>query len=361
MGNQSRLGDLLDLGIVMRWGLILGAVALGLAATPTPLAPIGVGLLIFLAAFAAGAILGFIFSVPKAVDPATIGAVPAADPGAGAGSEEAVQAPAATPTGRGRLLNTNTALERISEWLATMLVGVGLSQLYNVNNLLIDFRDSLKVYGPHGSMLPAVGPLILIIGVIAGFMFLYVYTRLILPAAFYKAEQINSGVLDPVAGQALKDAARAAVTANATSTNESVDGTPDVISPAETFALNSVANTPRPTAENATSLMLSLLYKPGGFAQVIDLAASLTSSAAANRADFWFYLAAAFGQLHAATPATAVAARAQAKEQLLNAVRRCVAIDPSRKDALLRLTDPKAADDDLATLKDDADLLALLR
>ncbi len=366
MGNQSRLGGLIDLGEVLRWGLIVGAVAIVFSASPSPLVQIGVGMLIFLAAFAAGALLGFIFSVPKAVDPSAVvaPATPPATPPATSG-EEAVQADGADAAPiRGRLLNTNTALERISEWLATMLVGVGLSQLYNVNNLLIDFRDFLKAYGPAGSTLPAIGPLILIAGVVAGFMFLYVYTRLILPAAFYKAEAINSGQdLDAAASQAVIAAAQAAVTKPPTppaNSNESV-ADQDIVSPAQNFTLTSIANTKRPSAETATALMLSLLYRPGGYAEVINLAAQLTDSAAAARADFWFYLACAFGQLHAQTPADAVVARKQARDQLLYAARRAIALDPAMKAQLWSLAQPGAIDDDLASLRDDPEVMALLR
>jgi hypothetical protein len=349
MANRSPLSDLVDLGTVLRWSMITGAFAIVAASTPSPLAQMGISALVFITAFAAGAAIGFIFSVPRAVDPSAItgAAPPAADPATGA--NEAVATPAATP--RGRLLNTNTALERISEWLATMLVGVGLSQLYNLNNLLIGFRDFLGQFGPPGSFLPAIGPLILIAGAIAGFLFMYVYTRLVLPPAFYQAEANNLGdYLGPDASRAVRAAAQEAVTAQ---TTEGV-----ATNLAEGFTLKALTRADRPSAENAVSLMLDLLYKPDGYRKVIELGGDLATSRAAARADFWFYLAAAFGQLHAATMDDRE--RAQARQQAINAARRSIGIDPSMKARLRLLTTKDTGDDDLATLADDPELRALI-
>ena len=47
---------------------------------------------------------------------------------------------------RQALLNSNTNLERISDWLTTMLVGATLVQLYKINDLLVAFRDFLAKY-----------------------------------------------------------------------------------------------------------------------------------------------------------------------------------------------------------------------
>ena len=360
MGNQSRLGDLFNLGTVLRWALVLAAGAMVLAAAPSGLgmlAQIGVGVLIFLAAFATGAILGFVFCVPKAVDPAAVVAPPASDP-AQAGAESVTTAGA---TGFGRLLNTNTALERISEWLATMLVGVGLSQLYNINALLIGFRDFLKQFGPAGSLLPAIGPMILIIGAITGFLFMYVFTRLILPSAFYRAELNNRGeALDPAASTAVREAARAAE-AQPAGNAESVAPAP-ALSKADSYTISSVANTPAPSTDDALRLMLTLLYKePDGYREVIDLGSRLEGSTAARRVEFWYYLAAAYGQLHAATGD--VAEKARARDRAIEAARRAIAIDPAIKSRLLWMTNPApgSQDDDLKSLQGDREWLALLR
>src|SRR3569623_1309485 len=78
----------------------------------------GVGGLIFLAAATVGALLGFIFAVPRVV---------ARDPGQASGADD----------DKAKVLSTNTNLERISDWLTTMLVGGGLSQLTNLKSLLL--------------------------------------------------------------------------------------------------------------------------------------------------------------------------------------------------------------------------------
>ncbi len=361
--GPSRLGDVFNLGTVLRWALGLGAGAMVLAAAPAalgPLAQIGVGALIFLAAFATGAIIGFIFSVPKAVDPAALVAPVATDP-AQPGAEVAQST--AAPASAGRLLNTNTALERISEWLATMLVGVGLSQLYNINNLLIGFRDFLKQFGPAGSMLPAIGPLVLIIGAIAGFLFMYVFTRLVLPAAFYRAELNNRGeALDAAASTFVREAARAAEAESPPAMGNVETPFAMPLSKADSYTIASVANTSAPSADDALRLMLTLLYKqPDGYREVIDLGKKLENSAAAKRADFWFYLASAYGQLHKATDDPA--ASADVRAQVFNAARRAIAIDPAIKSRLLWLTNPSpgSQDDDLQSLQTDREWIALLR
>src|SRR6187551_1519423 len=81
---------------------------------------VGVGGLIFLSAALVGALLGFIFAVPRVI------ARENADPPVDGTSR--------------KILDTNTNLERISDWLTTMLVGVGLSQLTNLNDVFLQFR-----------------------------------------------------------------------------------------------------------------------------------------------------------------------------------------------------------------------------
>ncbi|WP_431322445.1 hypothetical protein [Rhizobium sp. YTU87027] len=45
--------------------------------------------------------------------------------------------------GKERLLGSNTNLERISEWLTTMLVGVGLTEVDSLGDRFRDFSDFL--------------------------------------------------------------------------------------------------------------------------------------------------------------------------------------------------------------------------
>ena len=359
-GREARMAEPQDPGtgdvpyLATVLAVVIGGafVALLLATWRGGFAAIGIGILVFLSAFAAGVILGFIFSVPRIRNPA-------ADPDPASGAADApAPADGADAGGMRRLLFTNTAMERISEWLATMLVGVGLSQLTNLNSMLVGFRDFLAANGPPGSFLPVAGPMILILGVVAGFMFMYVYTRLILPRHFYRAEQVNVGLIDPAAARVVREAAAGAQAA-APELAETTGAGAGPAGVAQGQFLKRAQTAHKLDESDAIGVMFDLLYRPGGYRQVIEMGNRLRDTPLARRADFWKYLAAAWGQAHAAAaPGTAEASAARL--HVLDAVRRAIDLDPSSMPAQLWFLAQDGTDNDLATLRDDAEFRSLI-
>ncbi|KQT32569.1 hypothetical protein ASG29_12455 [Sphingomonas sp. Leaf412] len=290
-------------------------------------AVVGLGSAIFVAALMVGAFLGFLFSVPRVLargaTEAAVGAVPAG-------------------TQAQRLLETNTNLERISDWLTTLIVGAGLTQVARAGEALASFSAFVGTasapLGPVAARLPGLAPMILVTGVILGFLAMYLYTRIEITRLFRHAEL--DCYLDRDAQRAVANAIQRAPSA----------------APLPTPSLGSIS------VEDALDLMFSMLYDgDAGYARVIDLAGRLSSSSAVARPEYWFYLAAAFGQQHGvATAEGDQELRQSARDNALDAARRAVRIDPSYRDRLRALATPGGNDDDLATLAEDPDMRRVL-
>ena len=150
---------------------------------------IGIGGLIFLAAGGVGVIVGFIFAVPRLR--------PSKD-GQGEGRD-------------GRLMSSNSSLERISDWLATMLVGVGLSQILQIPAFFTGFQQYLAqnaavfvIAGkPSAGNLPMVGSFLLVLGAGTGFVVMYLHTRIVLAVHFLAAEKAYKEADDDAGSGAL--------------------------------------------------------------------------------------------------------------------------------------------------------------
>ncbi len=282
-------------------GVGAGLVALGMSHSVAWLSAIGIGTLIFLSAFACGCLLGFLFGVPRVLSRERNGANPIppaqqvggaiatgsgsmAAPSAGVSPSETVARPGAD------LLQSNTNLERISDWLTTMLVGATLVQLYKINDGLVMFRDFLRenarifpdgVHGFNAGVLPVVGPILLIFGMVCGFIYMYLNTRLVLIRLFYSTEIIVRGIAEqlPASDQA---AVRSIVNSRATSNPAS-------------FVTQQIFDKRNLTIQDALNLMFDGLYKEMPD-DVIKIGASISNSDAIKRAEYWFYLTAAFGQ-----------------------------------------------------------------
>ena len=95
-----------------------------------------------------------------------------------------------------------------------MLVGVGLSQLGSIGPALHGFSDFLArtahvdADGTAGP-LPAIGPFLLVLGLLSGFLFFYLQTRLILVPELDQVERRLGKPLNETAGTAVKAAAEA--------------------------------------------------------------------------------------------------------------------------------------------------------
>jgi hypothetical protein len=185
-GQSGTARVMLALGIPATVALVLYAVSAETQAPPgSPPAAgtdsweiIGLGLLVSAASFAVGALLGFLFGIPRSAGPA-----PKAE---GAGAEAEVKTPAeqANAAAAQRFI-ANTNLEQISDWLTKILVGVGLIQIHEVSGAVEDLANGLAPgLGAQGF---SVAVTLLIAFSVTGFVSAYLYTRLRLQTAFERA------------------------------------------------------------------------------------------------------------------------------------------------------------------------------
>ncbi len=290
------------------------------------------GLAIFVTAMLVGALLGFLFSIPRVLSRPT----PAADAGDAPGD---------------RILQSNTNLERVSDWLTTILLGVALADLSRLNEGLLRFRRSIAEVAPacaaaqQCSTLPMLAPLLLIAGAALGFLGMYLLMRLSIVGLIYNADQ----ALDAPVARAVYNVAHR---------SSQLEG--------ETEPTALLADTLRPgpvTVDNALDVMLAQLYqtRTSGYQRVIDLAGWVSGTPLVKRADFWLYLACAWGQKHEVLMKEGDAeGQASARDNALDAARRAIEIDPAYQARMAALTNPDSGNDDLASLRDDPEMRALL-
>jgi hypothetical protein len=152
-------GTILIVGGVLAVPALLGLV-LYFAADNHGLEVLAVGVLTAAAAFAAGALVGFLFGIPRFL----------AEQGA---ASQKADGPAYAP---------NTNLEQISDWLTKILVGVGLVQLGQIGNALSALADGIEE--GLGENTHSVAIMLMISFAIVGFLSSYLFTRIRLQRAF---------------------------------------------------------------------------------------------------------------------------------------------------------------------------------
>lgn len=290
---------------------------------------IGLGGIILFASAAAGGGLGFLFSVPRVL---SVGEASAPD------VKKRLQST--------RLLGSNTNLERISEWLTTMIVGVGLSQITSIGEHMQAFTNFLTIRSTPA--VAAAGPFILIVGLVGGFVFLYLYTRLYLSPLFLHVERLISRIGEeevPNQEERIRSLAR-----------ELADKTGASI-------MRYIANVDKISLDHTMHVLSALLYEDDGYQTVLEIGADLDDTVAAEMARFWYIVAAANGQRHhhllqANAPETE---RAQAHKAVIDASRKAVALDGSYKRWLGELADPNANDNDLQDFAKDPEFKKLVR
>ena len=121
-------------------------------------------LLIAIAGFSGGALIGFLFGLPKAGMPRTANAADdeTAEPVAGERS--------------GYLPSTN--LEQVSDWLTKILIGVGLVELRDLGTALSGVGAGVAKAVGSGSGAAALTQVVLVAFAIVGFLASYLWTRL---------------------------------------------------------------------------------------------------------------------------------------------------------------------------------------
>ncbi len=164
---------------------------------PSVLMVVGVGGLIAAASAAVGGMLGFLFGIPKSLaqgnDPST--------EEAGNGASQSNR-----PTSRAAQ-SPNTNLERISDWLTTIFVGVGLTQIGEIPGLLREVATKLTVdLVAQVPSAPTMAMAIISYFAITGFLAGYLLTRLFLSGAFSRADQNANQLPDEKTLKALEQA-----------------------------------------------------------------------------------------------------------------------------------------------------------
>lgn len=170
-GQAGTLRVLVALGIP-------ALVALFVYALPNKAEVLGVALLVSVASFAAGALLGFLFGIPRSVGTPDLG--------------KEKKGPEAEAAANAQLYAPNTNLEQISDWLTKILVGVGLVQVHQIGGALDDLATGLAPgLGTQGQ---SVAIALMVSFSITGFVSAYLFTRLRLQTAFELAGAIREAV-----------------------------------------------------------------------------------------------------------------------------------------------------------------------
>lgn len=143
---------------------------------------IGIGLIVALASALVGAIIGFIFGIPRS--PNTVSDFAASGDSTQIPNEETLM---------DRAFQSNTNLEQISDWLTKILVGVGLTQITVFPEKLKSLSEYIgKAFVSVSSSNPHAGSTILAGGIVlfysmCGFLISYLWSRVYLPGAFSAA------------------------------------------------------------------------------------------------------------------------------------------------------------------------------
>ncbi|RVT93452.1 hypothetical protein [Sphingomonas crocodyli] len=346
-------------------------------------AAFGIVIVVMTTGGAGGAAIGFLFGIPRLL--AKGGTAIVADPPEGATTES--DGARTQDRIESRLLASNSNLEEVSDWLTKIILGVGLTQAYQLNDALVRFEQLIALYAPADQRsLPLIATISLLFAVICGFLAMYLETRLVLSRIFNTVEQalananrratraegLVNDLTDAVAKVAADPNGRAGLAAAADSLKSvaDTDGRPNVRSAAAVaLALAGRAEegvrlaTDNTVAGQITAMQISLYGpQPEGYQETLRLSAILSRTAeATSRADYWFYQMAAFGQQHRyligqQRPRHEIQS---ARDNALDCAQRCLEIDASYRIRIFWLLHPDRSpnpdDDDLASLGDDPD------
>jgi hypothetical protein len=137
--------------------------------------------LVGIASAAVGALLGFVFGIPRTMDPASRIAVAGAMAQGGpvASSQAALAA--------------NTNLERVSDWLTTVLIGITLVQSQSVITWIWSLGDKFK----DGLTIQVLVPIIVVYYFALAFLGTYLITRLYLTYALQQSLAFLTGAAGP--------------------------------------------------------------------------------------------------------------------------------------------------------------------
>ena len=130
----------------------------------------GAGLLLAWASFLVGALLGFVFGIPRAL------------------AKTASEREDSQSRRNSLAYNPNTNLEQISDWLTKIIVGVGLIQLTKVPNYAVRLASYFSISSIPGKTVESATLSLIILFVVCGFLAGYLTTRLYVTGALRRAE-----------------------------------------------------------------------------------------------------------------------------------------------------------------------------
>lgn len=309
---------------------------------------LGIILNIFSSGAAIGALAGFLFGIPRSVE-----IKDNAQTKQGSLSETA-------KIDAKRYFSSNTNLEKLSDWLTTMLVGIGLSQMSSILESLSRFGNFILFSIPkHNqeefSFLSSISPLVLIFGLLTGFIVFFLYTRIHLAVSLNQTEKSldSSNLYNKIAPEKALNAIRESA-AYVSENSEAPKSTK--------FDLK---DKHKITLSDGISVMFASLYKPGGYQKTIDIGKMLEDTEIVNDGQYWFLLSAAFGQKYKIlkqelNDKTQQESARNARRDALLCAEKAVKIDPIFKKRLWNISNPDSLDDDLSELRYDEDFLKLV-
>jgi PASTA domain len=201
-----KAGDKIQHGVftMVCWMLVAMVVIAFLLAGATDSAGAGVtAFLLFGAAMAVGAVLGFLFGLPRARVADLTG-------GGDAGTDPQTGQRAST------YYLTNSNLIKVSDWLTTIVIGLGLVNLGKVVPGLQHLGEALRAPLGGTEFAGAVGISVLIVGVLAGFVLTYLWTSIRVRELLEEAERQNRRTVPELRNQTLGEARQAADRSNVT-------------------------------------------------------------------------------------------------------------------------------------------------
>lgn len=371
---------------------LLALAAFGFAATllwsttqESPWHVFGIALMLIGAAGVLGGLMGFLFGIPRTEDARrgqettvrsqTAAAADQADDVAAGGTVVTSRfVPAASST-----LGVNTNLEQISDWLTKILVGVGLTQLSQIPTLLGNtatyfadaFGSSIEQRG-----LTQISAVLILYGFVSGFLGGYLLTRMFLPGAFDRAQELLARrISDLESGVRERESLIQRSSAELDQVRATLAETEERAREAETLAGERAAEIEKRNAVRATEAEIyDALYDTAkrGFERAIEKGERLVRELGPQtRATLWAYLAAAYGQAYVAAlgrsdldePSRTDLANGY-RRRALDAVRNALAKDGSWKPVLATMWNPqipnKGGEDDLECFYGDEDFRKLL-
>lgn len=148
---------------------LYGAAAPARASVDARLASALLAMMAALTAFAVGGAFGFLFGVPRWTDVQV-------------GKQDTERKIEASQDGAANQLRPNTSLERITDWLTTIIVGLGLVHLKEMQAQMTDLGLWLTGAIERTGVTNATPGVVIVTGnAIAGFLFFYLWTTRFLP------------------------------------------------------------------------------------------------------------------------------------------------------------------------------------